>query len=810
MNRFFTLLFLALICNGLYSQHASAVKNTNNDRKPDSTSKAPAHSAVKDNHKGLMHNDLIDESGSLTSSDYIMSMERVSDKLNSIRDSSVLDFETEALRHRIDEMTGDITLIRTNIRGRNNTINIKNLYLYQSFATNLIKENLRIQKHITVSYERICNAESGLKNILSDTVFHKMYDDDSLRTVYEKRLKRIEKKWARTDSLTRSGIDTLNAIKVKVADNAMSLSAIKSMVEMRLDRSSRQIFSRETGFLWQPRWKNTSTDANPASVSGAMAGEKKAIGYYFSQTSGKRVLVLLLAVLFFTWMFIKRKLFRSLKTSGGSYGFLNLRYMNSLPVLSLIAALMCLMPFFDAYAPSSYIAIEFLILIAVASVIFYRKESKTFNFLWLMLLVLYAADTLTYIIAEPGFASRLWIIVTDTATIIMALFFLKKLDRNRSYYSLTKKAIATGVILTTLGIISNVLGRFSLSGILGMAGVFAITQSVVLPLFTDTFTEIVLIQLQSSRIKKGFNRPFDTSVVNRRIRVPLLIIAVGLWLIMLTSNLNIYQSLTNGLIDLLTTTRTIGSISFKLISIIWFFAIIWIAHILQKLISFIFGETGADADESTIVSKKQHSRLLITRLIVLVFGYLIAIAASGLPIDKLTIVIGALGVGIGMGLQNVVNNFVSGIILIFDGSLQIGDVIEFNGQAGKVKEIGLRASTLSTSDGAEVIIPNGNILSQNIVNWTFSNDQKRVMVWFTISGKELDSNVINEIINNTVAELPDVIHQKKPVILYNRASAENCTITVHFWSTIINADTAKSAAMLRLSAAFEAKNIKFE
>ena len=84
------------------------------------------------------------------------------------------------------------------------------------------------------------------------------------------------------------------------------------------------------------------------------------------------------------------------------------------------------------------------------------------------------------------------------------------------------------------------------------------------------------------------------------------------------------------------------------------------------------------------------------------------------------------------------------------------------------------------------------------------------MVWFTISGKELDSTVINEIINNTVAELPDVIHQKKPVILYNRASAENCTITVHFWSTIINADTAKSAAMLRLSAAFEAKNIKFE
>ena len=137
------------------------------------------------------------------------------------------------------------------------------------------------------------------------------------------------------------------------------------------------------------------------------------------------------------------------------------------------------------------------------------------------------------------------------------------------------------------------------------------------------------------------------------------------------------------LVDLLMTIRTVGSISFKLISL-WFFVIIWFAHILQRLISFLFG---------------------------------------------------ALGLGIGMGLQGIVNNFVSGIILIFDGSLQIGDETEVNGQAGQIREIGLRASTLHTSEVAEVIIPNGAILSQNIVNWTFSNDQKRVTLTFTISAK---------------------------------------------------------------------------
>ncbi len=292
--------------------------------------------------------------------------------------------------------------------------------------------------------------------------------------------------------------------------------------------------------------------------------------------------------------------------------------------------------------------------------------------------------------------------------------------------------------------------------------------------------------------------------------MPLAIIAILLWFMMLTSNLNLYHTITNSVVDLLTTPRTIGSISFRLVSVLWFFIIIWFAHILQQLISFLFGETGNESDDTTPVSKKQHSRLLVTRLLVLVGGYLLAIAASGLPIDKLTFLLGALGVGIGMGLQNVVNNFVSGIILIFDGSLQIGDVIEVSGQSGKVKEIGLRASTLSTADGAEVIIPNGNILSQNIVNWTFSNDQKRVMVWFSLAGKELDSNVINEVINGTIADMPNVISQKKPVILYTRVSPETCAITVRFWCTINNADSVKSEAMIRLSAAFETKNIKFE
>jgi small-conductance mechanosensitive channel len=384
------------------------------------------------------------------------------------------------------------------------------------------------------------------------------------------------------------------------------------------------------------------------------------------------------------------------------------------------------------------------------------------------------------------------------------------MKKQMPYYKWIRVSIITGVVLCLAGIIFNIFGRFSLAGISGIAGIFAVVQAIVLPVFIDTIIEFIILQVQSSRVRKGVDKPFDSSMISKKIKMPLLIIAVILWIIMLASNLNIYHNISINLVTFLTTERSIGSISYKLISVLLFFVVIWLAHIVQRLVGFLFGETGIETDDVSAVSKSKHSRLLITKLLILISGYLLAIAASGLPLDKLTIVIGAMSVGIGMGLQNVVNNFVSGIILIFDGSLKIGDQIEVNGQAGNVKEIGLRASTLNTPDGAEVIIPNGTILSQNIVNWTYSNDEKRVVIFFTVTGKELDSNIVNEVINNTIKDIPNVISRKKPEILYNRVRQKSCAITVRFWSAIGSADSVKSAAMVRLSTAFAGKSIEFE
>src|SRR6185295_14564796 len=100
-----------------------------------------------------------------------------------------------------------------------------------------------------------------------------------------------------------------------------------------------------------------------------------------------------------------------------------------------------------------------------------------------------------------------------------------------------------------------------------------------------------------------------------------------------------------------------------------------------------------------------------------VIGLLVALAAAGFEVGQLALVVGALGVGIGFGLQNVVNNFVSGLILMFERPIQPGDIVEITGTSGKVSEIGMRATTLTTAEGADVIVPNGTLLSEKLINW---------------------------------------------------------------------------------------------
>jgi small-conductance mechanosensitive channel len=155
-------------------------------------------------------------------------------------------------------------------------------------------------------------------------------------------------------------------------------------------------------------------------------------------------------------------------------------------------------------------------------------------------------------------------------------------------------------------------------------------------------------------------------------------------------------------------------------------------------------------------------------------------AAAGLDLTKLAIVVGALSVGIGFGLQNVVNNFISGLILLFERPIQVGDHVLVGQLMGRMTRIGIRASTVRTYDGSEVIVPNGDLISQQVVNYTLSDRDRRMEVVVGVAyGTDLEKarSVIEDALNTVSLVISDPPSQ----VLFRGFGESSLDFRILFW-----------------------------
>ena len=180
-------------------------------------------------------------------------------------------------------------------------------------------------------------------------------------------------------------------------------------------------------------------------------------------------------------------------------------------------------------------------------------------------------------------------------------------------------------------------------------------------------------------------------------------------------------------------------------------------------------------------------------------GFALATAATGLPLSKIAIVFGALSVGIGLGLQSIVNNLVSGVILIFERPFHVGDFIEVAGKSGRVQDIGIRSSKLTSLTGSEIILPNADLLSQHVINWTRTNDHIRVdLVLKLAPGTDLqtDLQTARELIQEEIKNSPYTMQSLPPEILLSSINGQVYELKVLFWITNIRQEQLTKSEIL--------------
>ncbi len=178
----------------------------------------------------------------------------------------------------------------------------------------------------------------------------------------------------------------------------------------------------------------------------------------------------------------------------------------------------------------------------------------------------------------------------------------------------------------------------------------------------------------------------------------------------------------------------IGTTAITLSRVIGFVVIIilihWLAKMVEKVIyNFASARTGASLTSSSIYALSR-----ISRYVILFVGTVVGLNFIGFDLSSLAIIGGALGVGIGFGLQNIFNNLVSGIILLVERSLKVGDFVDLeSGVMGRVSEINMRYTRVTTNDEVDIIVPNSEFINSRVTNWTLGNLYRRLHVPFGVA-----------------------------------------------------------------------------
>ena len=178
------------------------------------------------------------------------------------------------------------------------------------------------------------------------------------------------------------------------------------------------------------------------------------------------------------------------------------------------------------------------------------------------------------------------------------------------------------------------------------------------------------------------------------------------------------------------------------------------------------------------------ARLSITRLVhyaLILVGFLIALSAMGFELKNITIIGGALGVGIGFGMQAIVNNFVSGLILLFERPIKVGDVIQLgDGQLGRVTNLGLRATTVQTFDRAEIVVPNGDLISSQVTNWTLEDRSMRLIIPVGVAyGSDVEA--VMRVLMDVARESEKVLKDPAPVVLFLNFGDSSLDFQLRVW-----------------------------
>ena len=225
---------------------------------------------------------------------------------------------------------------------------------------------------------------------------------------------------------------------------------------------------------------------------------------------------------------------------------------------------------------------------------------------------------------------------------------------------------------------------------------------------------------------------------------------------------------------------SLGSSAFSPKTFLWlgfsFFLLFYLSSKIKKiLIKKVFPKYNIDPGIGDSIAT-------IVRYILLIIGIVVIFQTTGIDLSAFGVLLGALGVGIGFGLQSITNNFISGIIILFERPVKVGDRVEIEGLEGNIINIAARATTILTNDNIAVIVPNSDLINKRVVNWSHNNRSVRINIPIGVSYKE-DPAFVRKLLIEAAKNNNGILESPEPYVRFEAYADSSLNFNLQVWTT---------------------------
>ena len=380
---------------------------------------------------------------------------------------------------------------------------------------------------------------------------------------------------------------------------------------------------------------------------------------------------------------------------------------------------------------------------------------------------------------------RLIMLAISVITIVLFIWLMRSVrplyeQKLRPWAKLIFYILPGGIFLLFISVIANFIGSVGLADTITTG----VIKSLILAIFLFTIARVfdgLVILLIRKRAAKSLH--FVQTYADKMEKWTVIVIHVTAFLLWIRSVLKAFhlfilvQAWYKNLLEI---HWTFGTVTISVQNIVDFILAIILTFIFSRLIRIVL--------DLEIFPRVRLPRgipgaiSMVSRYTIVAIGIFLALSSLGIDLGKFGLLAGALGVGLGFGLQNVIANFVSGLILAFERPIQVGDKVEVGSVLGNVKQIGVRSSTVKTFDGSEVIVPNADLISNQVINWTLTDTRQRMKLPVKVAFDN-DPEQVLEILLNVVQDHPEVLKEPSPVATFNGFGDYFLDFTLYYWIT---------------------------